>query len=258
MFIDVNGIKINTVSFGSGEETFLGISGFVADWHVWMYVFEILSTKMRCVGYDHRGSGESPASPETISKQAYVDDLFVIMDKLGIEKCYLGGESFGGAVALLAGLQQPERFKGLILVDSVLPNAKPLNKKRKLFMNFLKTNHQAAMEAFIESVLPEQNIEHKKRWALHFCLRPDPEVAIRVQELHKEGESDYPLHEIKIPTLIVYGDKDGENIIENCHFLERTLPNAELVVIKGAGHVPIFTRTREVVDAIEKRLFNRK
>lgn len=259
MFIDVNGIKINTVSFGSGEETFLGISGFVADWHVWMYVFEILSTKMRCVGYDHRGSGESPASPETISKQAYVDDLFVIMDKLGIEKCYLGGESFGGAVALLAGLQQPERFKGLILVDSVLPNAKPLNKKRKLFMNFLKTNHQAAMEAFIESVLPEQNIEHKKRWALHFCLRTDPEVAIRVLELHKEGESDYPLHEIKIPTLIIYGDKDRtEDIIENCHYLERTLPNVELVVIKGAGHVPIFTRTREVVDAIEKRFFNRK
>lgn len=106
--------------------------------------------------------------------------------------------------------------------------------------------------------MPEQNIEHKKRWALHFCLRPDPEVAIRVQELHKEGESDYSLHEIKIPTLIVYGDKDGKDIIENCHYLERTLPNVELVVIKGAGHVPIFTRTREVVDAIEKRFFNRK
>lgn len=258
MFIDVNGIKINTVSFGSGEDTFLGLSGFVADWHVWMFTFEILSTKMRCVGYDHRGSGESLASPETISKQTYVDDLFVTMDKLRIEECYLGGESFGGAVALLAALQQPERFKGLILVDTVLPNAKPLDEGRRQFINFLKSDHQAAMEAFIESVLPEKNIEHKKRWALHICMRPDPEVAIRVVELDTDGESDYPLHEIKIPTLIVYGDKDGENIIENCHYLKRTLPNAELVVIKGAGHVPIFTRTSEIVDAIEKRFFNRK
>ena len=255
MYIDVNGIKINTVSFGSGEDTFLGISGFVADWHVWMLVFEQLSAKMRCVGYDHRGSGESLASPETISKQTYVDDLFVIMDKLGIEKCYLGGESFGGAVALLAALHQPERFKGLILVDSVLPNARPLDEGRKQFMNFIKADHHAAMEAFIEGVMPEQNIEHKKRWGLHICLRPDPEVAIRVLELYTEGESGYPLHEIKIPTLIVYGDKDDENIIENCHYLEKILPNAELVVIKGAGHVPIFTRTREVVDAIERRFF---
>ncbi|GAG84678.1 unnamed protein product [marine sediment metagenome] len=55
--------------------------------------------------------------------------------------------------------------------------------------------------------MPEQNIEHKKRWAVHICLRTDPEVAIRVLELATEGESNYPLHEIKIPTLIVYGDK---------------------------------------------------
>jgi len=256
MFINVNGIKINAVSFGSGEDTFLGVSGFVADWHVWMHIYEMLSTKMRCVGYDHRGSGESFALPESISKQAHVDDLFVIMDKLGIEKCYLGGESSGGAVALLAALQQPERFKGLILVDSLLPNAIPLNEGKKQFKNFIKTDHQAAMEAFIEDVMPEQHIEHKKRWAVHICLRPDPEIAIRALELDSDGESDYPLSEIKIPTLIVYGDKDSEHIIENCHYLERTLPNAELVVINGAGHVPIFTRTREVVDAIEKRFFD--
>ena len=44
MFYDINGIKMNTVSFGSGEDTFLGISGFVADWQVWTNVFELLST----------------------------------------------------------------------------------------------------------------------------------------------------------------------------------------------------------------------
>jgi pimeloyl-ACP methyl ester carboxylesterase len=212
MYIDVNGIKINTVSFGSGEDTFLGISGFVADWRVWMFVFEQLSTKMRCVGYDHRGSGESFAPAETISKQSYVNDLFSIMDKLGIEKCYLGGESFGGAVALLAALQQPERFKGLILIDTNLPNARPIDEDRKQFINFVKSDHQGAIEAFIDSVMPEPNIEHMKRMG----------------------------------------------VIESSHYLEKTLSDAELVVVKGAGHVPIVTRTQEVVDAIEKRFFTRK
>ncbi len=255
MFIDINGIKMHTVSFGSGEDTFLGISGFVADWRVWMFVFEQLSTKMRCIGYDHRGSGESTAPPETISKQSYIDDLFAIMDKLDIEKCYLGGESFGGAVALLAALQQPERFKGLILIDTNLPNAKPLDRSRKQFINFIKSDHKAAILAFIESVMPESNIEHMRRMGVHMCLRPNPEVAVRVLELAAEGETDYPLHEIKIPTLIVYGDRDGEHIIENSLYLERTLSDAEMVVIEGAGHVPIVTRTQEVVDAIEKRFF---
>ncbi|MHA1373076.1 MAG: alpha/beta fold hydrolase [Promethearchaeota archaeon] len=258
MYIDVNGIKINTVSFGSGEETFLGISGFVADWRVWMFVFEQLSTKMRCVGYDHRGSGESFAPSETISKKSYVNDLFSIMDKLGIEKCYLGGESFGGAVALLAALQQPERFKGLILIDTNLPNAKPIDEDRKQFINFMKSDHQGAIEAFIEGVMPEPNIEHMKRMGVYMCLRPNVDVAVRVLELVAEGETDYPLNDIKIPTLIVYGDKDGEHVIENSHYLEKILLDAELVVVKGAGHVPIVTRTQEVVDAIEKRFFTRK
>ncbi len=258
MYIDVNGIKINTVSFGSGEDTFLGISGFVADWRVWMFVFEHLSKKMRCVGYDHRGSGESFAPADTISKQSYVNDLFSIMDKLGIEKCYLGGESFGGAVALLAALQQPERFKGLILIDTNLPNARPIDEDRKQFINYMKSDHQGAIEAFIESVMPEPNIEHMKRMGVYMCLRPNVDVAVRVLELVAEGETDYPFHKIKIPTLIVYGDEDGEYVIENSHYLEKILADAELVVVKGAGHVPIVTRTQEVVDAIEKRFFTRK
>ncbi|MCK4781122.1 MAG: alpha/beta hydrolase, partial [Candidatus Lokiarchaeota archaeon] len=59
----------------------------------------------------------------------------------------------------------------------------------------------------------------------------------------------------KIPTLIVYGDKDGEHIIENSHYLKKTLTDANLIVIEGAGHVPIVTRTQEVVNAINKRFF---
>lgn len=46
-------------------------------------------------------------------------------------------------------------------------------------------------------------------------------------------------------------------MIESSHYLEKTLPDAELVAVKGAGHVPIVTRTQEVVDAIEKRFFNK-
>ena len=66
---------------------------------------------------------------------------------------------------------------------------------------------------------------------------------------------EYHLHEIKTPTLIVYGDKDGEEIIENSHYLEKMLPYSELVVIKGAGHVPISPRSQEVIDAIRRNFF---
>ena len=253
MFYDINGIKINTVSFGSGEDIFLGISGFVADWHVWMHVFELLSTKIRCISYDHRGSGESIAPPETITKQTYVDDLIGVMDKLGVDQCILGGESFGGTVAVLAALQHPERFKGLVIVDTSNTNASALNEGQKQFIDLIRANHLLAMQQFIESVFPEPNIEHLKNWGVRICMKSDPEVAVRCVELGAEGEKNVPIQNIKIPTLVVYGDKDSEAAINNCEYLASTIPNATLKVVKGAGHVPILTRPYEVVEAIEKR-----
>ena len=253
MFYDINGIKMNVVSFGSGKETFVGIGGFVADWHVWTHVLELLSTKMRCISYDHRGSGESIALPETITKQAYVDDLIDIMDKLGVEQCILGGESFGGTVAILAALQHPERFKGLVIVDASNTSATPLNEGQKQFIELIRTNHLLAMQQFIESVFPEPNIEHLKRWAVRICMKPEPEVAIRCIELGAEGETNVPVQNIKIPTIIIYGDKDSEAAISNCTYLANTIPKATLKIVEGAGHVPILTKPFEVVKAIEKR-----
>lgn len=253
MFYDINGIKINTVSFGSGEETFLGISGFVADWHVWIHVFELLSTKMRCVGYDHRGAGESTAHPTTITKQQYVDDLIGVMDQLGIDQCILGGESFGGTVAILAALQHPKRFKGLVIVDTSSASAVPLNEGQKQFIDLIRSDHLLAMQQFVESVFPEPNVDHLKQWSVRICMKPKPEVAIRCVELGAEGETNVLVQDIGIPTLIIYGDKDSEAAINNCNFLANTISNAVLKVVKGAGHVPILTRPYEVVEAIEKR-----
>ena len=253
MFYDINGIKINAVSFGSGEETFLGISGFVADWQVWIHVLELLSIKMRCISYDHRGSGESIALPKTITKQQYVDDLIGVMDQLGVDQCILGGESFGGTVAILAALQHPERFKGLVIVDTSNTNASPLDEGQKQFIDLIRTNHLSAMQQFIESVFPEPNVEHLKHWGVRICMKPNPEVAIRCVELGAEGEKNVPVQDIKIPTLVIYGDKDSEAAINNCKYLANTIPNATLKVVKGAGHVPILTRPYEVVAAMEKR-----
>ncbi len=253
MYYDINGIKMNIVSFGDGEETFLGVSGFIANWTVWGFIFEIMSKKWKCVSYSPRGSGESPAPIETFSLQAVIDDLFGVMDALEIEKCYLGGESLGGSIALLAAMQQPERFKGLIIVNTSGPNVRPLSEEMKQFMDLISTDQKAAISTCVESIFPEPDIEHIKNNALHSMLHADPETTIRVLKLLNEGETNVPVQNINIPTLIIYGDLDGPYTIENCKYLARTIPNAELEVIKGAGHVPLITYPKEVVEAIERR-----
>lgn len=256
MYFDINGITFNTVSFGSGEKTFLGVSGFVADWRVWTFPFEIMSKSWRCVSYDHRGVGESPAPIDSITVNALVDDVFGVMDALDIDKCVIGGESFGGSIAALAVLKHPEKFEGLVMIDTSGPNPAPLTVERKQFIELMKTDFRKAMKLFNEGIFPEANSEHYKRMGLSILMRPGSEVAVRHMEIMSQGESNVPVNNIKIPTLVICGTLDSPAVIENSKYLVRTIPNAELKLIEGAGHVPVVSRPHETVEAIEKRFFS--
>lgn len=252
MFIEVNGILFNTVSFGAGQQTFFAISGFVGSWEVWLQPFELMSTRWRCISYDHRGAGETPVPPEKITKNGLIDDLFAIMDAYQVEKCILGGESTGAVIALLAALQQPDRFKGLVLVDSVNPNPEPPSESKKQFIAGLLSNYQNTIKFFIDSCVPEPDSEHLRRWGLNICLRAEKEAAARLVEIDSEGKSDISLNDFTIPTLVIHGSQDVISPLENSEYLAKTIPNSELVVIEGAGHVPPISHPHEVVTAIER------
>ena len=73
---------MHTVSLGVGNKTILAHGGFVVGWEMWLPVFELLSKRWRCVSYDHRGVGESPVPPESITDEALIDDVFAVMDKM--------------------------------------------------------------------------------------------------------------------------------------------------------------------------------
>lgn len=253
-FLDINGIRLNTVSFGAGRQTFLAHGGFVGSWELWQQPFELMSKRWRCVSYDHRGAGESPVSPEAITKEEIVDDLFAVMDKLKIEKYVLAGESMGGAIAITAALRQPERFNGLVLVDSTMPIQAPLTEESKQFIDFIRADYKAAMGGFVKQCIPEPNSEYYHQWGLDICLRAKAEAAVRLIRLFEgntNGDPEYILSDINVPTLVIHGSKDVIVPLEVGKYLANNIPNAELVVIEGAGHVPTITYPYDVVEAIE-------
>lgn len=251
MYIEVDGALLHTVSFGMGERNFLAHSGFVATWEVWLQTFELLSRKWHCAGYDHRGAGESPFPLEKITREAMVEDVFRVMDTLDMEKCILAGESMGGQIVMRAALRYPERFDGIVLVDSDDVNSGPLSDAAHAFISALRTNHPQAIKGFVDGCLPETNSEHYRRWGTNMCMKAGLEATIRMIECGEEGSTNYDPKDIQVPTLIIHGNMDQNIPLENSMKLAEVIPNSELRVVEGAGHVPIVTRTREVVSAIE-------
>lgn len=252
MYLEVNGIRFFSVSFGNGERTFVGHSGFMANWEVWLWIFESLSKDWHCISYDHRGAGETVVPPEDISREAMVDDLFAILDKFGIKKCVLGGESMGGSIAMRAALRQPERFEGLVLIGSSHVNPQPSSPEQQAFAAAIRTDYPSAMKGFMEHCFPENDSKHFQRKGYNMSLATTPEAAARLLESGSEGEESYDPSKIQHPTLIIHGDRDVITPLEYSRELADIIPNAELVVIKGAGHVPGITFKDEVVAHIRR------
>lgn len=252
MYLDIEGVKLHVVTFGGGPRTFVAIGGWTGSWELWEQPFELLTAAgWRCVAYDHRGSGESPVDPDLISVEAMVEEVFGVLDALGVERCLLGGESMGGAIAQYAAVRRPDRFEGLVLVA---PGPTGRRNVDGGFVALCRTDYSTAARGFVERCLPEPDSGHLKRWGRNILQRAEPEQAARMLEMWQDEDvPDLDPRSIELPVLIVHGTDDVMVGIESSRSLAELIPDAELVVLEGTGHVPTVTRPADVVAAIHHR-----
>ncbi len=250
MFVEVNGNRLNVVSFGAGDRTLVAHGGWVGSWELWQQPFELMSGRWRCVSYDHRGAGESPVAPHLITPESLVSDLFGVLEVLGIERCVLAGESLGAIVALESARRAPERFGGLVVVDGgpgvTADIAGPL-------IDGARSDWPGTVRQFADDCVPEPDADHIRRWGRDILLRADGEIAARMFECYLDRPEPFvAIEEIQVPTLVIHGTADAIVPFAIGEWMASAIPNATLVPIKGAGHVPTLTRPHEVVAAIER------
>ncbi|HVM40787.1 MAG TPA: alpha/beta hydrolase [Acidimicrobiia bacterium] len=251
MFRTIEGFTVNTASFGNGERTIVGVGGWIGNWELWQQPFEILSRSYRTVAYDHPGAGETVVPHEALTFDQQVDTLVDLLDDFDIDRCVLAGESNGGTTAIAAASRQPERFEALVLVDSPISDFD--NEPTRQFVDALRADHEGAMRAFVDFCIPEAGAEHLKRWLLRILMRPDVETAVALLEAMSDVDLRPILPEIGIPTLVVMGELDAlpNNGVAVAEETVGLLPDAQLHVVDGAGHVPTLTRPGEVAGAVE-------
>ena len=78
------------------------VHGFPFDHQMWDKQIEHFSKIYFCITYDIRGLGISPVGDGQYTMESHVDDLFDVMEKLGVVKPVLCGLSMGGYIALRA------------------------------------------------------------------------------------------------------------------------------------------------------------
>jgi 3-oxoadipate enol-lactonase len=241
-FVEIPGGRLAYDVAGAGEAV-LFIHGGLAHRAMWDDQWDAFARHFRTIRYDMRGMGDSspPDGPF-----AHHDDVWRLLDALGIERAHLIGLSFGGLVAVDAALAEPGRVRTLTLVASAL-SGQP-------FGDELMQRIDAADE-----LLDAGDIDGGVELELQIWIdgpnrRPeqvDPVVRERSRAMNSHnyrlppgaGSPQEPaapardrLHEITVPTLVLVGSEDVEDIHQIAGLLEREISNAQRVAIAGAAH----------------------
>ena len=255
MFLDINGNRVFALSFGSGPRTFIAHSGWIGNFEDWIATLSLLSEDWRVVVYDHRGSGETRVSPDRITAEALIDDLFAVMDQLNIDRATLAGFSAGCVTTLRAALRAPSRFEGLMFLNGA-GGVKPPNSEIKPTIppsQWPGETHLDRLKWFAANCTPEPDMMHVREWAVSLLSRATPEAAeasfLASRQLSPLDWAD-ELPRLYLPTLIVHGELDPLVDIQDLIYLHAQLPESKFVVLDGTGHLPAMTRPEDVAEEI--------
>jgi pimeloyl-ACP methyl ester carboxylesterase len=255
MFIIVDDAKIFATAYGaSTAPAIIGIGGWIGNWELWLDSFALLSDQWRTIAYDHRGSGATIASVESITLERMVDDLFFVMDTFGVQRAIIAAESAGARTALAATLKHPTRVSALVLVDGLVQDDTP--EEKDTFMTNLQANYLGTLQGFVNACLPDPAHAHLLRWGMQMLTRATPEAAAQLLRAAKTPDLRADVRRITQPTLLIHCVGDTLVPVESARWLAAELPHAHLHLFDSGEHVPTVTRPSEVAQVMRDFLKN--
>jgi 3-oxoadipate enol-lactonase len=199
----------------------------LGDSRLWRHQLAALGDRYDVVAPDLPGWGTSPLPTEPFSFVEIVDELL---------PAALVGNSFGGAVALRTALAHPDRVSKLALVGSGLP---AWDWTEEMTSYFAASN--AAVETGDLDAATEVDLEFWVAPEHRDEVRPQQRLALELQTAHDEPEVIWPplapLSSLTIPTLVVVGEADKADFRAIAQHLAEEIPDADLAVVAGAGHL---------------------
>jgi pimeloyl-ACP methyl ester carboxylesterase len=249
--IDVNGIRLAYDRHGKGKPLVL-LHGYPLDHRLWDDVVPLLEDQFDLILPDLRGFGESTTVDSFYTMEDIASDITGLLDYLGIQKTAIAGHSMGGYVALAFARVYPERVMGLGLISSQVLADTPAKREDRF-----KTAAEVADKgpaSVVELMTPKfTNDTRLQEFARSSMELQQPAAYIGALKAMGERVDSTPLLEsINYPVVIVHGDADALVPIDRAREVKSALPNAYLVEISGAGHMPMMEAKEKTAEALRR------
>jgi pimeloyl-ACP methyl ester carboxylesterase len=197
--------------------------------------------------WDYRGHGLSsvPDDAAAYTLDQVVDDLGRVLEHAAKGRpALLAGLSFGGLASLHFSLRHPERVRGLVLAASGpgFKNPKAQAGWREATEKtaaFLEARGMAAFVERVESTTVGGRPELPAARAAGAAIAAQDPLGLARFARHIAGVAPPVIDElasIDVPALVIVGERD-EPYLRAADVMAAKLPDAEKVVIPGAGHI---------------------
>ncbi len=178
--------------------------------------------------------------PGELLRHHLEDDL---ADTFGGEPAALVGASYGGLVSLDFAARHPELVSALVVLDAPLPDH---DWSDPGFLAYSE-EEERLFEAGDLDAVTELDLSY---WAPGLADRLRP-MARRAVEFDVPEVEAVDLAAVRMPALVAVGEHDKPDFHAIAERLARELPNAELALIEGAGHLPSMERTEATLELVK-------
>lgn len=268
-YADVNGVRLHYVTAGKGK-LIMFVHGFPEFWYEWKNQLADFGAEYQAVAPDMRGYNLSskPAEVDQYQVKYMVEDLRALAEKLGHKKFTLVAHDWGGAIAWAFAIAHPDYLEKLVIINAPHPGVfqrelrdNPAQQKASAYMlmfrapqaeQTLSANNYAMLvqvvlgEGLKNGVFTEEDKKaYIEAWSQPGALTGGLNYyrAARVGppsgEPEKNGEgfaTGLPSLDVKVPTLVVWGEKDTALLTGNLEGLDKFVPNLTIKRIPDGTH----------------------
>lgn len=252
----------------SERPVLLLVHGLAGSSATWRSVLPSLGEHYTVVAPDLFGSGTSDKPRQDYSLGAHANVLRDLMIALDIERATVIGQSLGGGVAMQLAYQHPDRCERLVLVSSgglgpevswilralTFPGSEYV--MPVLFPSFVRDAGNKISKTLRRLGWRAPQIEEE--WRSYVSLtEPETRTAfVRTLRavIDMSGQTvsahDRLYLASRLPTLVVWGQRDRIIPVEHAHAAHAAIPNSRLVIFDESGHFPHVEEPEHFVDVV--------
>jgi pimeloyl-ACP methyl ester carboxylesterase len=258
--VEIRGRRLRYLDYGEGAAV-LFVHGLGGSWQTWLENIEVLGAENRVLAVDLPGFGGSEPLEADAEIDDFADVLAALLNQLGVKRTVVAGHSLGGLVSCRLALDDPDRVRGLILINAGGVAIGPM-RLAAIVRGFLVFNSLMRPGMF-RAVVRRPRLRRAFLWGfvrnpgdmtvelasetIPRMSAPGFETAVRAGA---KAAGNIGAERITVPTLLVWGRHDRVLTLEQARQLDAALPDSRLEVVDEAGHTPMFERPDEFNAAV--------